>query len=117
MVPYLRCFSYPFRRSNLGLMVLGGVVFVVVPTVFALVPYAGVLMLLVQLFLVAYDAVFLHSILGASMAGRDEFPAWPDQAGVQDLAEEIFVMAGPYVISFLPLIALRCAYANFGALA
>src|SRR4029079_12725 len=29
---------------------------------------------------------------------------------------EIFALAGPYVISFLPLIALRCAYANFGAL-
>ena len=115
MAATFRCFGYPFRKSNLALMALGAVVFVVVPTVFSLIPIAGVLVLIVQLFLVAYYAVFLHSILGASMAGRDEFPAWPEQAGVQDLAEEIFALAGPYVVSFLPLIALRCAYANFGA--
>jgi hypothetical protein len=117
MTAYLRCLGYPFRKSNLPLMLLGALVFVVVPSIFSLIPLSGVLVLIVQLFLVAYYAVFLHSILGASMEGRDEFPAWPEHPGVQDLAEEIFALAGPYVVSFLPLIALRCAYANFGALA
>jgi len=114
MTAYLRCFGYPFRKDNLPLMALGAVVFVGVPAIWSLIPLAGVLVLLIQVFLVAYYAVFLHSILGASMGGRDEFPAWPEQAGVQDLAEEIFALAGPYVVSFLPLIALRCAYVNFG---
>src|SRR5207245_345997 len=96
--------------------VLGCVVFVGIPTFISLIPFAGLLALIVQVFLVAYYAVFLHSMLRASMAGRDDFPGWPEHAGVQDLGGEIFALAGPYVISFLPLIALRCAYADFGAL-
>ena len=67
MAPYLRCFGYPFRKSNLPLMVLGCVVFVGIPTFISLIPFAGVLALIVQVFLVAYYAVFLHSMLGASM--------------------------------------------------
>lgn len=116
MVPYLRCFGYPFSKANLPLMVVGCAFFVGIPTVVSLVPMSVVLVLIVQLFLVAYYAVFLHSILGASMAGRAEFPAWPEEASLQELGEEIFALAGPYVVSFLPLIALRCAYANLGDL-
>jgi hypothetical protein len=116
MPPYLRAFGYPFEKSNLGVMMIGAGVFVGVPLALSFIPISGVLVLIVQVFLVAYYAVFLHSILRASMAGREEFPAWPDEVHGLDLAEEILALAGPYVISFLPLIVLRCLYAHWGEL-
>src|SRR5881394_2100735 len=113
---YLRAFAYPFRKANLGVVLLGAAVFAGVPLAISLIPRGAVLALIVQLFLVAYYAVFLQSILRSAMAGRDEFPAWPDQIHGVDLAEDVFALAGPYVVSFLPLIVLRCCYAHFGAL-
>jgi hypothetical protein len=115
MSPYLRCFAYPFTKANLPVMLIGIAVFVGIPLVLSRVPFSGVLVVIVQLFLVAYYAVFLQSILGASMMGREEFPAWPEHSDPQDLMADILSLAGPYVVSFLPLLVLRCCYANFGA--
>ena len=117
MASPLRALGYPFSKANRGVTLLGAAAFVLVPAVLSLLPFSLPLVLAVQLFLLAYYAVFLHSILDAARAGRDEFPAWPDSLHGIDLAEDVFAMAGPYVISFLPLIILRCLYTHFGALA
>jgi len=81
-----------------------------------LFPLGGLVAALVQILLVLYFALFFQNILEASMAGKVEFPAWPEQSGGSSFLESILSFLGPYIVSFLPLIVLRCAYANFGKL-
>lgn len=117
MKRYFEAFAYPLRRNNLGVMILGIVVLVVVPSVLSYVPMAGgALSLAINLLLTAYYAIFLRSILHASMKGDAEFPAWPDMEHPVTLFEDLFSIAMPFFVSFLPLILLRVSVSGLSAL-
>src|SRR5205809_2463432 len=70
----------------------------------------------IDFLILAYYAVFLRSILHASMEGREELPLWPEMSHPTDLAEEVFSIVAPFIVSFFPLIILRASIAGIGAL-
>lgn len=114
---YCEAFAYPFRRENLGVLALGMVVFAIIPAILSFVPIVGgVLGLCLDLGIVGYYALFLRSILHASMEGRDKIPAWPEMEHPTELLEEFFSIVAPFIISFLPLIILRATIAGVPAL-
>lgn len=113
---YLEAFAYPFRRGNAGVMILGAVVFTFPLLLLAAVPLAGYLALALIVFLVLYYSLFLQGILESSSLGKDSFPAWPDDIAGWSLLEKTFTILAPYVVSFAPLIALRCLFADFDEL-
>ena len=114
---YFEAFSYPLRRGNAGVLLLGVAVLVIVPSVLSVVPLGGSLAGIgIDLFLTGYYALFLRSILHASMEGRDDFPAWPDLERPTDLIEDFFSLVAPFIVSFLPLILLRASASGFAAL-
>jgi hypothetical protein len=64
---------------------------------FSLVPIGGALLSgLISLFLLGYDALFLQSILHASMQGEDRIPAWPEIGGLADLFEDLLSIVAPF---------------------
>jgi hypothetical protein len=114
---YVDAFTYPLRRENLGMLVLGLFVLSFLPTVLSYVPIGGgVLSIAIDLFLLGYYALFIQSILHATMCGKDRIPAWPEAEHPVDLLEECLAIAAPFLISFLPLILLRASAAGFSAL-
>jgi hypothetical protein len=70
----------------------------------------------IDFLVLAYYAVFLRSILHASMDGREELPLWPEMSHPTDLAEEFFSIVAPFIVSFFPLILLRASIVGIGAL-
>lgn len=117
MKAYVEAFAYPLRRANLGMLVLGLFVLSFLPTVLSYVPIGGgVLAGVIDLFLLGYYALFLQSILHASMLGNDRIPAWPEAHHPVELFEECLAIAAPFLISFLPLILLRASAAGYSAL-
>lgn len=114
---YFEAFSYPLRRGNAGVLLLGVAVLVIVPSVLSVVPLGGSLAGIgIDLFLTGYYALFLRSILHASMEGRDDFPAWPDMEHPMDLIEDFFSLVAPFIVAFLPLILLRASASGIAAL-
>ena len=117
MNPYADAFAFPLRKQNLGILVLGLFVLSFLPTLFSLIPIGGaVLSCLISLFLLGYYALFLQSILHASMQGEDRIPPWPDIGGFEDLFEDLVSIVAPFLVSFLPLLLLRCSIAGVSAL-
>lgn len=113
----LEAFTYPLRRENLGMLVVGLFVLSFIPTVLSYVPLGGgILASVIDLFLLGYYTLFLQSILHESMSGKDHIPAWPDVSHPFELLEECLAIAAPFLISFLPLILLRASAAGFSAL-
>jgi hypothetical protein len=114
---YFEAFAYPFRRENLGVLGLGIFVLAIIPAILSFVPIAGgALGLCIDLGIVGYYALFLQSILHASMEGRPELPAWPEMQHPTDLLEDFFSIIAPFMVSFLPLIVLRASIAGLSAL-
>ncbi len=113
---FLRAFAYPLSKNNLWVMAVGVTAFCLPQVVAWVLPATGMLVWVIQFLLVLYFALFFQGILETSMAGKSDFPAWPEQPNLLAYAESIFGILGPYVVSFLPLIVLRCAYADFGEL-
>jgi hypothetical protein len=114
---YFEAFGYPLRRENLGVLALGIFVLSIVPALLSIAPIAGgTLGICLDLGIVGYYALFLQSILHASMAGRDGIPAWPEMEHPTDLLEDFFSIVAPFIISFLPLIILRASIAGLSAL-
>jgi len=114
---YVEAFTYPLRRENLGMLLVGLFVLSFLPTVLSYLPIAGgVLAMVIDLFLLGYYALFLQSILHETMNGKDRIPAWPDAHHPVELFEECVAIAAPFLISFLPLILLRASAAGFSAL-
>jgi hypothetical protein len=114
---YAEAFTYPLRRENLGMLVLGLFVLSFLPTVLSYLPLGGgVLSMVIDLFLLGYYALFLQSVLHASMSGQDRIPAWPDAQHPVELFEECLAIVAPFLISFLPLILLHASAAGFSAL-
>jgi hypothetical protein len=114
---YLEAFVYPFRRENLGVLGLGIFVLSIVPAILSIIPVpGGTLGLCLDLGIVGYYALFLQSILHASMEGRPELPAWPEMEHPTDLLEDFLSIVAPFIISFLPLIVLRASIAGLSAL-
>jgi hypothetical protein len=115
--PYADAFTFPLRKENLGILVLGLFVLSFLPTLFSLVPIGGALLSgLISLFLLGYYALFLQSILHASMQGEDRIPAWPDIDGLGDLLEDLLSIVAPFLVSFLPLLLLRCSIVGISEL-
>jgi len=115
--PIAEAFTYPLRRENLGMLVLGLFVLSFLPTVLSYIPIGGgVVAGVIDLFLLGYYSLFLQSILHASMSGQDRIPAWPDAHHPFELFEECLAIATPFLISFLPLILLHASAAGFSAL-
>ena len=113
MKAYVDAFTYPLRRENLGMLVVGLFVLSFLPTLLSYVPIGGaVLSIVLDLFLLAYYALFLQSILHATMSGQDRIPAWPEAEHPVDLFGECLAIAAPFLISFLPLILLRASAAG-----
>lgn len=99
------------------MLVLGLFVLSFLPTVLSYLPIGGSLLAgVVDLFLLGYYALFLQSILHATMSGQDRIPAWPDAHHPFELFEECLAIAAPFLVSFLPLILLRASAAGFSAL-
>ncbi|HEU4338713.1 MAG TPA: hypothetical protein VFS19_01480 [Planctomycetota bacterium] len=113
---FLRAFAYPLRGNNLWVLVASVAAYVLPQILAWLFPISGWVAACFQAALVLYFALFLQSILESSMAGKDSFPAWPEHPSSLAYLESVFGILGPYVVSFLPLIALRCIYADFGNL-
>jgi hypothetical protein len=115
--PIIDAFRYPIRRENLGMLVMGLFILSFLPTILSYVPIGGgVLASVIDLFLLGYYALFLQSILHATMLGQDRIPAWPDAHHPFELFEETLAIAAPFVVSFFPLILLRASAAGFSAL-
>ena len=113
----LDAFRYPLRRENLGMLVLGLFVLSFLPTIFSYIPIGGgILAGIIDLFLLGYYALFLQSILHATMSGKDRIPAWPEAQHPIELLEECFAIVAPFLVSFLPLIVLHASAAGFSAL-
>jgi len=107
---YVDAFTYPLRRENLGMLVVGLFVLSFLPTLLSYVPIGGgILSFAIDLFLLGYYALFLQS-------GQDRIPAWPEAEHPVDLFGECLAIAAPFLISFLPLILLRASAAGYSAL-
>jgi len=118
---YFDAFAYPLRRQNLGVMLVGVFFLALGPTLISwIIPRqhmtGSALAFGLHFLILAYYAVFLQSILHASMEGRDDFPLWPELSHPTDLVEEFLSIVAPFVVSFLPLIVLRASVAGFSAL-
>jgi len=113
---FLRAFAFPLQGTNLWVLVAAVAAYVLPQVLAWLFPISGWVAACFQAALVLYFALFLQSILESSMAGKDTFPAWPEHPSALAYLESVFGILGPYVVSFLPLIALRCVYADFGNL-
>jgi len=111
---YLRGFAYPLQKNNPSVLIAGVAAFFLPQVLAWAFPISGWVAAVVQAAL--YFALFLQSILESSMAGKDSFPGWPEHSSALAYLESVFGILGPYVVSFLPLIVLRCAYADFGNL-
>jgi hypothetical protein len=115
--PYWDAFAFPFRREHLGVLVFGLFVLTFIPAGLSLIPIGGsAIGNVLDLLLLGYYAVFLQSILSATMEGSDRIPAWPELESPMELANEFFTIVAPFLISFLPLILLRVSAAGWGAL-
>jgi hypothetical protein len=115
--PVVDAFRYPLRRQNLGMLVLGLFVLSFLPTLFSFIPIGGgVVSGVIDFFLLGYYALFLQSILHATMSGEDRIPAWPDAHHPFELFEELLAIVAPFIVSFLPLILLHASAAGFSAL-
>ncbi|MBI3855382.1 MAG: hypothetical protein HY293_06800 [Planctomycetes bacterium] len=111
---YFDAFAWPFRGGNPGVLVLGVAVLSLGPLLLAFVP--GALGLGLNLCIMAYYAIYLRSILHASMEGDDRFPAWPEIEHPTDLVEELFSILAPFLVAFLPLLLLRVGLSGIAAL-
>ena len=106
----LEAFAYPLRRGNLGVMLLGVAVLSIGYSFLTLGRGTfGAVEWGIELLIIAYYALFLQSILHASMEGKDDFPAWPEAAHPMELFEELLSIVAPVVVAFLPLVLLRVA--------
>jgi hypothetical protein len=114
---YADAFTFPLRKENVGILVLGLFVLSFLPTVLSYIPIGGqVVSGVINLFLTAYYAIFLQSILHASMQGEDRIPAWPDAGRPEDLFEDLVSIVVPFLVSFLPLILLRISISGVSQL-
>ena len=121
MARYLDAFAYPLRRHNLAVMLVGVFFLAVVPSVISFVipqqhMTGSALGMGLHFLVLAYYAIFLQSILHASMEGKEDFPFWPDLSHPTDLIEELLSIVAPFIVSFLPLILLRVAVAGVTSL-
>jgi hypothetical protein len=98
------------------MLVLGLFVLSFLPTIFSFIPIGGGVSGVIDLFLLGYYALFLQSILHATMSGKDRIPAWPEAHQPFELFEECLAIAAPFVVSFLPLVLLRASAAGVSAL-
>jgi hypothetical protein len=109
----LEAFSYPLRRENLGVMLLGVAILSVVYSILGLT-YRG---FWIELLFVSYYAIFLQSILHASMEGRETFPAWPEAQSPEEFFQDFFSIIAPFIVAFLPLLLLHGADEGLSAFA
>jgi hypothetical protein len=115
---YLQAFTFPFRKDHLGVVVFGLFVLWLVPLVLGISPLGGGIVAgLIDLGLLGYYALFLQSILHATMEGKDRIPAWPEMNSPMELFQDFFTIIAPFIVSFLPLILLHASVAGFDALA
>ena len=115
--PYWDAFAFPFRRVHLGTLVFGLFVLTIIPAGLAFIPIGGgAISGVLDLLLLGYYAVFLQSILSATMEGSDRIPAWPEFQSPLELAQDFFTIVAPFLVSFLPVILLRASTAGWVAL-
>jgi len=114
MKPYWAAFAFPFRRGNAGPLIFGLFLLTFIPAVLSAVPIGGgAISMVLDLLLMGYYAVFLQSILQATMVGDDRMPAWPEFSSPWELLEDFLTIVAPFVVSFLPLILLHVCAAGF----
>lgn len=113
---FFRGFAYPLQKDNLWILIAGVAAYFVPQLLAWAFPMSGWVAAVLQAALVLYFALFLQSVLESSMAGKDSFPGWPEHSSALAYLESVFGILGPYVVSFLPLIVLRCVYFDFGNL-
>jgi hypothetical protein len=69
--PSWDAFVFPFRREHLGVLVFGLFVLTMIPAGLSFIPIGGsVISNVLELLLLGYYAVFLQSILSATMEGE-----------------------------------------------
>jgi hypothetical protein len=113
----LGALGYPFQKENRGYLVWGAILFTVPPLVYSLLPglpYVGLIGTLVEAGIFAYMILFFQSVLETATRG-DERLEWPDLSDAHTLATEVFRIAIPVIISFLPVIALFVYWTISGA--
>lgn len=96
-------FAFPFRRDHLGILAVGVFVLSLLPAGLSFFPKYWYL----QLIVLACYAVFLRSILHATMNGEDRIPAWPEIDGWEDALQDVVSVAAPFVVSFAPAFAVH----------
>jgi len=115
---YLQAFTFPFKKEHLGVLVFGLFVLTFIPMALGISPFlGGIVSSLIDLGLLGYYALFLQSILQATMQGEDRIPAWPEMDSPMELLQDFFTIIAPFIVSFLPLILLHGFMAGFDALA
>lgn len=117
VIPYVEAFAFPFRKDHLGIVVFGLFVLTVVPAALAFIPIGGgAVSGALDLVFLAYYAVFLQSILHATMQGSDRIPPWPDFTSPLELFGNLLTIAAPFAASFLPVILVHASMAGISAL-
>lgn len=112
----LEAFAYPVRKNNAWILAAALAAFFLPQVLAWMLPISGWVVAVIHFLLAVTVALFLQAILESSMAGKASFPAWPEHSSPFGYAESVIELLGPYVVSFLPLIVLRCVYADFGDL-
>lgn len=99
--------AFPFRRDNAAFVALGTVLCSLPPLVawfLPALPYVGVIVAVLEGFVVCYTLIYFQSVLESGTRGEERLPMWPEEVDVQSLVEQAFQVILPLVISFLPLI-------------
>jgi hypothetical protein len=115
----LGALKYPFEKENRVYLLWGAILFTLPPLLYSLLPglpYMGLVGLIFEGFILGYMILFFQSVLETA-TGEEERLEWPDLTDAQSLAEEVFRIAIPVIVSFLPVIALFVYWTVSGAFA
>lgn len=106
--------AYPFRRANAAILGVAAL-FACLPPIVAFLlpdlPYVGLIAGMVELVVLGYLLLFLHSVMEATTKGEDEFPGWPDVTDASSMGSEVCHVLFPLVVSFLPLLGYVVGWA------
>jgi hypothetical protein len=113
----LGALGYPFQKENRGFLLWGAILFTLPPLVYSLLPnlpYVGTIGLVIESGIFSYMILFAQSVLETATR-QDERLEWPELSDAQTMASEVFQIAIPVIVSFLPVIALFVYWTISGA--
>lgn len=110
-------FAYPFKGLGWAVIAAGAVFFWVLNSLLVLpsIGYFGIFKLLLAIAMGGYLCAYMIRVIGASAAGREELPDWPELTSFwDDIFRPLLLVASTALFSFLPLI-VRLVAAWWGA--